>query len=129
MNFYVYKIINLKNNNFYIGKRQCDCEIKDDYYMGSGVEIKKEIEFFGLNNFTKKILAYCDTEEELKIIEASYININIDKNNCLNVQNGYNLNSQIEKLKNRIKNLELEHRVKDEVLNIYKKYYREHKTL
>ena len=35
MNYYVYKLEDLKTKEFYIGCRQCKCSIKDDPYMGS----------------------------------------------------------------------------------------------
>lgn len=46
---YVYKIVNTKTNEFYIGVRSCDCDIKEDKYMGSSsiwtkLYIKEHIE-------------------------------------------------------------------------------------
>jgi len=35
MYFYVYKITDPETKQFYIGSRQCECEPKDDNYMGS----------------------------------------------------------------------------------------------
>lgn len=64
MNNYVYEIINNINGKRYIGKRSCNCEIEDDKYMGSGVLIKKAIDKYGIENFSKKIIKTFDTEEE-----------------------------------------------------------------
>ena len=55
MNHYVYKIINIITNEYYIGVRSCKCNIEEDKYMGSStiwtkayikehiLELKKEL--------------------------------------------------------------------------------------
>lgn len=64
MNHYVYIITNLMNSKKYIGKRSCKCKIEEDKYMGSGLAITQAIKKHGIENFEKKILLICNSEEE-----------------------------------------------------------------
>ena len=64
MNHYVYEITNLVNGRKYIGKRSCHCEISKDRYMGSGKALMKAINKYGINNFEKKIVFVCNSEDE-----------------------------------------------------------------
>lgn len=87
INHYVYKITNNINNKKYIGKRSCNCPIEEDKYMGSGKLLKQAFKKYGIENFSKKILKICESEdcafkwEEIFIEEAkaysndSYYNI------------------------------------------------------
>lgn len=68
---YIYKITNLINDKIYIGKHSTDN--LDDGYMGSGRIINSAIHKYGLENFTKEYLAFCDTEEKLNWFEKFYI--------------------------------------------------------
>ena len=68
---YIYKITNNINGKIYIGKHSTDK--LNDGYMGSGVLIKKAIQKYGIENFTKEYLAFCDNEETLNWLERFYI--------------------------------------------------------
>lgn len=72
MNHYtVYKITNLVNGKYYIGKHHCRC--KNCVYMGSGKLIKAAINKHGIENFTKEILFVFETEDEMNKKEAELV--------------------------------------------------------
>ena len=68
---YIYLITNKINGKIYIGKHSTDN--LDDGYMGSGILICKAEYKYGLENFTKEYLAFCDRKEKLNWLERFYI--------------------------------------------------------
>lgn len=86
MNHYVYEITNLVNGKKYIGKRSCHCPIEEDRYMGSGTILKEDKEKYGLNNFSKKILAIADNDDMVYDLESYYI----EKRNAVESKEYYN---------------------------------------
>lgn len=68
---YIYLITNNLNGKIYIGKHSTDN--LNDGYMGSGVALHKAFKKYGVEHFTKKILAYADTLEKLNWFEKFYI--------------------------------------------------------
>ena len=72
MTFYgIYKITNLLNGKMYIGKHKTS-DI-DDGYMGSGKIIKRAIKKYGVDNFRKEWLMFCEDEEEMEYMERVYV--------------------------------------------------------
>ena len=82
---YIYKITNKINGKIYIGKHSTDN--LNDGYMGSGKIIKQSIKKYGIENFTKDILEFCDKEVELNDLEKHYI----DKYKSTDKSIGYNI--------------------------------------
>jgi group I intron endonuclease len=80
MFYTVYKVTNKINNKFYIGMHQTDC--LNDGYMGSGKIIKKAIEKYGMDNFTKEILHIFDNENDMRNKEKELVVLN---------ENSYNI--------------------------------------
>ena len=72
MYYTIYKITNLINGKIYIGKHKTDNI--DDGYMGSGKGIKAAIRKYGVFNFKKEILSYCETEESMNLMESLIVN-------------------------------------------------------
>lgn len=70
MQYYIYMTTNTVNNKRYIGQHKGE---PNDNYIGSGTAITKAIKKYGKNNFTKKILCYCNTREEADKKEKYYI--------------------------------------------------------
>ena len=85
---YIYKITNIINCKIYIGKHSTD-DINDGY-MGSGVVLKKAKEKYGIENFTKEYLAFCDTYDKLNFFERFYIRKygSTDRNIGYNIASG-----------------------------------------
>lgn len=66
---YIYKIINIINGKWYIGKHNG----KNPNYAGSGKLLKQAIKKYGKDSFKKEILENCFTEEELNLKEQQWI--------------------------------------------------------
>lgn len=75
--YFVYKVVNIINNNFYIGAHRT--KNINDNYLGSGRIIGKAIKKYGRNNFTREILKFFDTEQEMYDHEAELVTLNFIK--------------------------------------------------
>lgn len=72
MKYYgIYKITNLLDGKIYIG--QHITSNLDDGYMGSGCRIIKAIKKYGVENFRKEWLMFCEDEEELNYMERVFV--------------------------------------------------------
>ena len=76
MKYYIiYEITNKINQKKYIG-----CHVTknlNDFYMGSGKYLKNAIKKYGVENFEKIILYFCDSEEEMLKMEREIVNEDI----------------------------------------------------
>ena len=70
--YFIYKTTNLVNGKFYIGKKISD-ENLSLTYLGSGVLINKAIAKYGVENFKREILEFCDSAEHLSERETFWI--------------------------------------------------------
>ena len=75
--FYIYEIKNLLNDKTYIGQRKCPKNKipENDKYMGSGVYLRNSKRKYGIKNFSKKIIAICETQENIDILEKIFIKL------------------------------------------------------
>jgi len=71
MYYTVYKITNKINNKIYVGFHST--YNIDDGYMGSGKLIKRAIEKYGIDQFTKEILGIYNTKEEAEAEEKRIV--------------------------------------------------------
>lgn len=69
--FTIYKVTNLTNGKYYIGKHITNNP--DDSYMGSGRAIQNAIKKYGKENFKKEILRICADEKEMNLIEETLV--------------------------------------------------------
>lgn len=81
---YIYYVYDTINNKGYVGQKDSNPSESTNYY-GSGVEILKAIEKYGIENFTKTILYEINDRDVLNKMETYYIK----KLNTLH-PNGYN---------------------------------------
>lgn len=122
--FYLYKVINLVNGKYYLGKRSykgIDC-LKDIRYLGSGRLIQRAIKKYGKEHFLKEILSLHLTLDELNSAEASLITQKeIDDPMCYNTtlggHGGYLGGSAAEKLRNTQQTAEYKQHMSD-ALNV-----------
>lgn len=70
--YYIYITTNNINGKQYIGQHKGQ---PNDKYLGSGTTIKKALEKYGKENFSKEILCYCQTREEADEKEKFYISL------------------------------------------------------
>lgn len=82
---YIYLITNNLDNKIYVGKHSTNN--LNDGYLGSGKHLKRAIRKYGKVHFSKKILAYADTEKKLNWFERYYIK----KYNSTDLSIGYNI--------------------------------------
>ena len=85
----IYLTTNKVNNKKYIGMDSNN----NPKYLGSGSLILKSIKKYGKENFTKEILEYCDSREEMEERETYWIN----KYNSLKDPNFYNLEDNLKR--------------------------------
>lgn len=93
MVYIIYKTTNKINNKIYIGKHKT--ENINDKYLGSGALLQKDINLFGIENFTKEILFIYATETEVNKKEKEIVNKSFCKrtdtyNLCLGGHGGFN---------------------------------------
>jgi len=73
MTYYlIYKITNNLNGKFYIGQHKT--ENINDGYMGSGLNIRRAIIKYGIENFTKEILYFCTDLLTMNMVEEMLVN-------------------------------------------------------
>lgn len=70
---FIYRRVNLKNGKIYIGQRRFyKYKSNDIKYSGSGLLLHRAIKKYGIENFTKEVLEYCETKQILNLREDYY---------------------------------------------------------
>ena len=106
MYYIIYKITNTLNGKYYIGKHQTTD--LNDGYLGSGKLLKRAIEKYGVEHFTKEILHIFDNEVEMNAKEKELVVICEESYNlCPGGRGGFGyINANLDLTEIRIKNLE-----------------------
>ena len=82
--YYLYKITNNINQHFYYGIH-CTNNLNDGY-MGSGKILHQAYEKYGIENFTKEIIKFCNSLQEASNLEKEVVNKEMINNpNCYNI--------------------------------------------
>jgi hypothetical protein len=85
--YYLYKITNNINGHFYYGIHSTNN--LNDGYMGSGKRLQDAYVKYGIENFTKEIVQFCNSLEELSNLEKEIVNEELINNpNCYNLSIG-----------------------------------------
>ena len=77
MYFVIYKVTNKINGKYYIGRHAT--KNLNDSYMGSGKGITNAIKKYGVENFSKEIIAETTSREKLWDLEKEIVNSNVVK--------------------------------------------------
>lgn len=72
---FVYITTNLINGKKYIGKCQFTSESRNKNYLGSGVNFRQAVAEFGKENFSREIVYFAKTKEELNLVEIEFIKL------------------------------------------------------
>ena len=99
---YIYKIVNNINNREYIGMHST--KNLDDGYKGSGHLLKQAYKTYGIQSFTKIILKFCNSRQEVSLLEKQIVNadyINDDQTYNLR-EGGENSSFLTEEIKQKI---------------------------
>lgn len=73
MYFYIYQTTNTINGNIYVGKHKSVKHPLENGYYGSGKLIKAAIAKYGKHNFIKEVLHWCNTLDEMAVLEESIV--------------------------------------------------------
>ena len=73
MYYYVYQITNLINNKIYVGKHKSPKPPFENGYLGSGKQIIAAIKKYGIDNFKKEVLYYCNDAHEMAVKESEIV--------------------------------------------------------
>jgi len=87
MFYYIYQITNLVNGKIYVGVHKTGN--LDDGYMGSGKVIKRAIKKYGIDNFTKDVLEFFESEELMYAKEKEVVTENfLERDEVYNLRRG-----------------------------------------
>jgi len=87
MFYFIYETTNLINGKKYRGFHQT--ENLDDGYLGSGIGIMRAVRKYGRSNFTREVLEFCNSFEDLLIREFFYVDaVWVSRDDTYNMRTG-----------------------------------------
>jgi hypothetical protein len=91
--FYIYLTTNEVTGTIYVGQHRSDPKEDWRHYMGSGTYLHTEARGYGVENFSKKILAWAEDGLEAKLLEGRFISKALLKPGyCANSNNSESIN-------------------------------------
>ena len=72
---YIYETTCVPTGKKYIGMHKWSKDTIDPNYLGSGLHLKRAVDKYGKENFTCRIIEWCDTREELSEREQYWISV------------------------------------------------------
>lgn len=100
MFFLVYKTVNLVNGNYYYGSHRSN-SLKDRY-LGSGKRLACALRKYGRENFQRRNVAICTSEEAMLFVEKRLVSHHLGNPCCYNlIEGGSNQKSGGSKLRGR----------------------------
>jgi group I intron endonuclease len=109
MYYIIYKTVNKINGKFYIGKHQTND--LNDGYMGSGINLKRAIKKYGIENFSREVLYIYDNSVDIENKECELITEEMcSSTECYNIAlggQGGNLGSEVNQKLGKIMSLVL----------------------
>ena len=87
MYYIIYQTTNLVNGKYYVGKWET-ASLKQSY-LGSGKLLRKAIEKYGIDNFEREELMFCQSSKELNEIERLIVDeVLVKDERCYNLALG-----------------------------------------
>ena len=84
---YIYKTTNDLSGRYYYGLHSTDD--LEDGYLGSGTYLRRAIRKHGEENFTKEIIEFCKSRNELALAESKVVTLKeVAKKECMNLYVG-----------------------------------------
>lgn len=99
-----YKTICLKNDKYYYGVHKVSGPLEEDTYLGSGVDLVKDITLYGRDQFHRTIIMHSFDKELVDLAEAHYVRMyEINDPMCYNKKlGGDDLNHQSSLFKQKL---------------------------
>ena len=125
--YLIYQTTNLVNGKIYVGQHQT--YNLDDGYIGSGTLLQKAIQKYGIDKFERKILYYCQSEEELNAKEREIVNEDfVNRKDTYNmvVGGGYSIDVSRMGAKEYARKMKENPEFKKSIQDKLKKYWEQH---
>lgn len=139
--YFIYQTTNKINGKIYVGKHET--YDLNDGYLGSGKHLNHAIEKYGVENFERKILFFCESHDELNAKEAEIVNENfVAREDTYNLKvggdggwdfindpnkSGYDSEKRSKQIRNAYKNVELRKSISEKIREYLKNETKEHK--
>lgn len=139
--YIIYQTTNKINGKIYVGKHKTND--LNDGYLGSGKHLNNAIAKYGVENFERTILFFCESEDEMNAKEAEIVNKDfVARKDTYNLKvggdggwdfindpnkSGYDSEKRSKQIGNAYKNVELRKFISEKIREYLKNETKEHK--